>query len=89
MLTYAATTGKFISVQTFDPEFKPGPYYVAVYTNSPVDFGIAAYTDQTSFPLDIGKAYRLRVTTYSYRYFRFPITKVYAKLLVVQRVVKR
>jgi hypothetical protein len=28
-------------------------------------------------------------TTYSYRYFRFPLTKVYAKLLVFQRVVKR
>jgi hypothetical protein len=89
MLMYAATTGTFISVQTFDPQFKTGPYYVALYTNSAVDFGIAAYTDQTSFPLDIGKAYRLQVTTYSYRYFRFPLTKVYANLLVFQRVVKR
>jgi len=92
---YAVEGGKSVNVRTFDVGFKPGTYYFGVYPvtvegddGAPIttaDFGIAAYTDLTSFPLEVSKAYRIRATTYSYRYFRFKIDQVYERLTIIFR----
>ena len=74
-----------VNIYTYDPGFKPGLFYVGIYPHTQTDFSIAAYTDLTSFGLELGKAYRIRALTYSYRYFRFNVTKVYNRLTIVFR----
>jgi hypothetical protein len=76
---------KRINVHTFDPGFRVGPYYIGVYSYALFEYEIASFVDQSSFVLEAGKHYRMRVTTRSYRYFRFKIDKRYDKLTMVFR----
>ena len=91
----AVEGGRRVNIHTFDEGFKPGLYYIGVYPHptqlsdgsviTNADFGIASFVDQTSFRLEVGKTYRIRATTYSYRYFRFSVSNVYQKLTLTFR----
>jgi len=76
---------KRVNIHTFDPGFRAGPYYVGVFSYVRYEFEIASFVDQSSFVLEAGKSYRMRVTSRSYRYFRFLIDKMYDKLTIVFR----
>ena len=81
----AADGGMSVNIHTYDPGFKTGVFYVGLFAQSNADFGIAAYTESTSFLLELSKAYRIQATTYSVRYFRFKVEKVYDRLTVIFR----
>jgi hypothetical protein len=82
--------GRALAIETADAGFKTGMFYVGIYAYATqlqdgsilttADFGIAAFTDATSLTLEVGKSYRMRVTTYTYRYFLIHITNSYQRL---------